>query len=196
MIATNWQDWGPLTPFAPPRRRFSFGAAARRSWTSGEEAVIFARDFAASHQRPQPMQRESALKNFLLQFFTWWSGQTLGTRFYTWRNGEFVGEDEFGNKYYRTRGGRKDPALGIERRWVIYNGEAEASMTPPGWNGWLHHTVDVPPTQEDYKPREWQKPHRPNHTGTPKAYRPAGSTLASGRRPQATGDYQAWSPGS
>ena len=25
-------------------------------------------------------------------------------------------------------------------------------MTPPGWNGWLHHTVDTPPSEEDYQP--------------------------------------------
>jgi len=53
----------------------------------------------------------------------------------------------------------------------------------------------VPPTQESYTPREWQKPHRPNLTGTPGAYRPPGSTLAQGRRPRATGDYKAWAPG-
>ena len=55
--------------------------------------------------------------------------------------------------------------------------------------------VDVPPTQDGYQPREWEKPHRPNLTGTPQAYRPAGSTLASGKRPKATGDYQPWTPG-
>ncbi|HET7716433.1 MAG TPA: NADH:ubiquinone oxidoreductase subunit NDUFA12, partial [Bauldia sp.] len=27
------------------------------------------------------------MKRFLLQFFTWWNGQTLGTRFFTWRKG-------------------------------------------------------------------------------------------------------------
>jgi NADH:ubiquinone oxidoreductase subunit len=132
------------------------------------------------------------MKRFLAQLFTWWSGQTLNTRFYTWRHGERVGEDEFGNVYYRSR--TIDPALGIERRWVIYNGVSEASMTPPGWNGWLHHTVDVPPTQERYVPREWQLPHKPNMTGTAGAYRPAGSTLRSGVRPPATGDYSAWTP--
>ena len=41
-------------------------------------------------------------------------------------NGEHVGEDEFGNAYFRTRGGKIDPTLGFERRWVIYNGYAEA----------------------------------------------------------------------
>ncbi len=42
----------------------------------------------------------------------------------------------------------KDKALGFQRRWVIYSGDAEASKVPPGWNGWLHHTVDVAPTEE------------------------------------------------
>ncbi len=41
------------------------------------------------------------MKNFLKQFFSWWNGQTLGLRFYTWRKGEYVGADEFGNRYYR-----------------------------------------------------------------------------------------------
>jgi NADH:ubiquinone oxidoreductase subunit len=77
----------------------------------------------------------------------------------------------------------------------VYNGYAEASRVPPSWHGWLHHTVDVAPTEETYTPREWEKPHVPNMTGTPSAYRPSGSTLASGRRPKATGDYQAWTPG-
>jgi len=93
--------------------------------------------------------------------------------------------------------GRKiDPTLGFERRWVVYNGYAEATRVPPSWHGWLHHTVDVAPTEESYTPREWEKPHVPNMTGSPAAYRPSGSTLASGRRPAATGDYQPWTPGS
>ena len=58
------------------------------------------------------------MKNFLLQFFTWWNGQTLGTRFFTWRKGERVGEDEYGNVYYRSND---------DRRWVIYADRPEAS---------------------------------------------------------------------
>jgi hypothetical protein len=92
---------------------------------------------------------EARMKTFLLQFFTWWNGQTLGTRIFTWRKGEKVGTDEFGNTYYRTRGGAKDPALGHERRWVIYKGEADASKIPPGWYGWMHHRFDTTPVQED-----------------------------------------------
>ena len=40
---------------------------------------------------------------WLIQIFTWWNGQTLNTRFHTWRFGERVGTDEFGNIYYRTK---------------------------------------------------------------------------------------------
>lgn len=133
--------------------------------------------------------------DWLKRFFTWWNGGTLNTRFHTWRFGELVGHDEFGNAYYRTAGGKLDPALGWERRWVIYAGVSDGSATPPGWYGWLHHTTDIPPTESDYKPREWEMPYEPNMTGTPLAYRPPGSTLASGKRPPATGDYEAWSPG-
>ena len=135
------------------------------------------------------------MKQFLLKIFTWWNSQTFGTQFWTWRYGELVGEDEQGNRYYRTKGGKIDPTLRIERRWVIYNGLAEATRVPPSWHGWLHHVVDTPPTEVDYQPREWEKPHVPNLTGTPAAYRPSGSTLASGHRPKATGDYQPWTPG-
>ena len=78
-------------------------------------------------------------------------------------------------------GARFRAALGDLQR--LY---AEASTIPPSWHGWMHHTVDMPPTQENYKPQAWQKPHRPNMTGTPGAYRPPGSTLAA--RPPSEGD--------
>jgi NADH:ubiquinone oxidoreductase subunit len=134
---------------------------------------------------------------FLTRVFTWWNGVTFGTQFWTWRYGELVGEDEYGNRYYRTKGGRIDPTLHFERRWVIYKGLAEASTIGPAWHGWMHHTVDAPPTggPEPVTPRPWWKPHRPNLTGTPAAYRPTGSTLAQNRRPNATGDYKPWTPG-
>ena len=91
----------------------------------------------------------------LKAIFTWWNGATLGQRFHIGRRGVFVGQDEQGNRYYRTKGRKIDPTLGFERRWVIYNGYAEATRVPPSWHGWLHHTVDVAPTEENYTPREW-----------------------------------------
>jgi NADH:ubiquinone oxidoreductase subunit len=134
------------------------------------------------------------LSDFLTRFFTWWNGTTFGTQFWTWRYGELVGEDEYGNRYYRTKGGGVDPTLRFERRWVVYKGLAEASTISPAWHGWIHHTVDTPPPSESVTPLPWWKPHRPNLTGTPAAYRPTGSTLAQNRRPAATGDYKPWTP--
>jgi NADH:ubiquinone oxidoreductase subunit len=150
-------------------------------------------ELASRHVNSRRMRMK--ISTFFTRVFTWWNGQTFGTQVWTSLYGERVGEDEFGNQYFRTKGGKIDPALGFERRWVIYNGYAEASAIPPSWHGWIHHTVDVPPTDEKYVARAWQKPHRPNPTGTPAAQRPTGSTLAQGRRPKATGDYKAWTPG-
>jgi NADH:ubiquinone oxidoreductase subunit len=135
------------------------------------------------------------MKRFLQLLFSWWNSQTVGTQVWTWLYGESVGDDEFGNRYFRTRRGKIDPTLGFERRWVVYNGYAEASSVPPSWHGWLHHTVDTLPTEESYTPKAWQKSHLPNMTGSPGARRPTGSTLAFGRRPRATGDYRPWTPG-
>lgn len=128
---------------------------------------------------------------FLKQLFTWWNGETLNTRFAIWRKGEFVGSDEFGNRYYRAKSAIPDSIP--EHRWVVYNGYSEASAIPPGWHGWMHHR-DAQPPSGDYRPREWQKPHQPNLTGTPQAYRPPGSIVGSGRPAVPAPDYQAWRP--
>lgn len=105
--------------------------------------------------------------------------------------GKKIGTDALGNVYYtgKPRGGYKR-----ERRWVIYNGEAEASRVPPEWHGWLHHTTDIIPGETNPLRREWQKPHQENMSGTKFAYVPPGHVLRGARRSDATGDYQAWTP--
>ncbi len=116
---------------------------------------------------------------------------TLGTRLYTWLRGESVGEDEFGNRYYRDRGvaeGRR------RRRWVLYKGRPEASKVPPDWRAWLHRTIDEPPSWSPLPAKDWEKPHLPNLTGTRAAYLPRGHVLRGGERAVATGDYEAWRP--
>jgi NADH:ubiquinone oxidoreductase subunit len=128
----------------------------------------------------------------LKQFFTWWNGETWGTRFYTWRKGEFVGQDDLGNKYYRAKSALPDSIP--ERRWVIYAGYSEASQIPPGWHGWMHHRVATPPTKESYVAREWQLPHQENLTGTAAAYHPPGTIAMGGKPIIAAPDYQAWKP--
>jgi len=123
---------------------------------------------------------------FLKMIFSWWNSATWGTLLHTWMSGSAVGTDEFGNRYYQN----KDAS----RRWVIYNGTVEASRVPPDWHGWLHHTFAEPPTKAPLPAPRFEAPHRPNMTGTSGAYRPEGSLQKSGKRPPATGDYQAWKP--
>ena len=126
------------------------------------------------------------------EIFSWWGGNTWGTRCTIWRQGRFVGEDELGNKYYEQRAGVGP--LGVPRRWVIYRDLADASKVGADWHGWLHYTVDDPPTREDYEAKPWQKPHQMNLTGTVQAYRPEGSILTAASRPKVSGDYEAWRP--
>lgn len=118
------------------------------------------------------------------RLFTWWDGQTYGTQLWTRRYGERVGEDAGGNVFYRTPDNK--------RRWVIYNGEAEASRISPDWFGWLHHTWDEPPTERPMTRRAWEKPWVPNLTGTALAYAPLGSIRRSD--PVERTDYEAWTP--
>ena len=103
-----------------------------------------------------------------------------------------VGEDIFGNVYYV---GEPRKGYTRERRWVMYKEKPEASMVPPEWHAWLHYQSDVVPSAdgETFR-RPWQKPHQPNMTGTSGAYRPPGHVLKGGKRAQADGDYEAWSP--
>ena len=125
-----------------------------------------------------------ALLDIVKQSLTWWNGQTLGTRLLTWRRGEEVGRDEQGNVYYQMDGGR--------RRWVIYRGESDASRVPPEWHGWLHHMWHEPPSKVPVPNQPWEKPHRPNLTGTVEAYAPAGSIRRA--TPEPRSDYEAWTP--
>ena len=121
---------------------------------------------------------------FVIRLLTWWNSQTVGTQLFTWRKGVLVGEDAQGNKFYHSRDGK--------RRWVIYNGETEASRVSPEWHGWLHHTWDTPPTEAPLPHKPWERPHQENLTGTAQAYAPAGSIRRATPKPRA--DYEAWTP--
>ena len=100
---------------------------------------------------------------FIKQIFTWWNHQTLGTRIYTLLFGKFKGTDYFGNKYYQSKSGR---------RWVVYNGEVDATKIPNEWYSWMHFTPNKIEKKHDLNKYNWQKPHKPNLTGTDEAYFP------------------------
>jgi NADH:ubiquinone oxidoreductase subunit len=115
----------------------------------------------------------------------------LGTRLFTMLHGARVGSDAAGNIYYQERRVRGDRRV---RRWVMYAGLPEATSVPPEWHSWLHYTTDQP--LPDTGRKLWQKPLLPNATGTPASYRPPGHDYEGGQRARATGDYEAWTPGS
>lgn len=117
---------------------------------------------------------------------------TFSTRIFTWLKGKQIGSDEFGNLYYE---GRKPAADGIKKRWVIYSGLNEPSQVPAHWHGWLHYTTDEVPNNDNARRYSWQKPHKPNMTGTSERYLPDGHLDKGGERAaSASGDYEAWRP--
>ena len=110
--------------------------------------------------------------------------------FITFR-GRPIGRDALGNQYFEERKPRPGQRA---RRWVIYGAVEDASAVPAEWHAWLHHLTDAPLPETARRP--WQAPHRPNLTGTAAGYRPPGHDYEGGVRARATGDYEAWSPGS
>ena len=97
------------------------------------------------------------------EIFTWWNQQTLGTRITIFLFGKLVGKDDLGNKYYQTKKGK---------RFIIYNGEVDASKIPNEWYSWMHFTKNKIENIHDLDKYEWQKPHLPNQTGTENSYHP------------------------
>jgi len=126
---------------------------------------------------------------FFSKLFTWWDGATIGTSVWSALNGEHVGTDAAGNKYYRSKNKK-----GAERRWVIYAGANDASRVPAEWHGWLHGAFDDLPESHLPPPKIWEADYTPNATGSAAAYRPQGALERGGRRAAATGDYEAWTP--
>ena len=77
--------------------------------------------------------------------------------------GKLVGEDNSGNKYYESKSGK---------RWVIYNGEVEASKIPIEWYSWMHRTGNKIENSHELDKYKWQKEHMSNQTGTENSYHP------------------------
>lgn len=126
----------------------------------------------------------------MLKFLTTVSS-SASVRLLTLLSGKKAGTDSLGNIYYT---GKARRGYKRERRWVIYNGIAEASRVPPEWHGWLHHQTDELPAENNPLRRSWQLPPQQNLTGTANAYVPPGHATRGTHRDTATGDYQAWTP--
>jgi len=93
-----------------------------------------------------------------------------------------VGADEFGNKYYSNKKGK---------RWVIYNNKVESSKIPPEWHLWIHFLKNDKPGHNINK-FSWQKKHVENLTGTEKSHKPEGSLISDSKKNMKK--YETWNP--
>ena len=122
------------------------------------------------------------LTNFFKTVFTWWNNQTVGTFLFTSIYGIKVGNDSFGNCYYKNKNDSK--------RWIIYNGEIESSKIPPEWHLWIHRTSEITPENIKFVNYTWIKPHKKNKTGTSESYHPKNSSI------EKKAAYKKWQPDS
>ena len=95
--------------------------------------------------------------------FTWWNKHTFGTFLKTLFLGTYVGKDNLGNKYYKSK---------RDERWVIYSGNVEATKITSDWYLWIHHTIDKIPDEKDDRKYLWQKNHQENQSGSKNSYKP------------------------
>ena len=95
--------------------------------------------------------------------FTWWNKQTFGTFLKTLFFGIYVGKDDYGNKYYKSK---------KNERWVIYSKNIEATKITSDWYLWIHHTIDKSPEGKNNQKYLWQKKHLENQTGSENSYKP------------------------
>ena len=114
---------------------------------------------------------------FFKIIFTWWNKQTFGTFLKTLFFGKFVGSDQYGNKYYKSKN---------DERWVVYSANIEATKITSEWYLWIHHTIDKIPDNNTSK-FNWQKKHLENQTGTINSHKPAKISKTSIKK-----NYETW----
>ena len=105
------------------------------------------------------------------------------------KRGEYVGTDDYGNKYYETD---VPEEIHLRTRWVEYNDtfmSIDTSKVEPGWHYWLGYGTNTPPNKlpEDQKAlRAFEpNPRLPNLTGTRGAF-----VTYNTAKPK----YEAWQP--
>ncbi len=109
--------------------------------------------------------------------FTWWNKQTFGTFLKTLFYGKYVGSDDQGNKYYKSK---------RDERWVIYSSDTEATKINSDWFHWMHYTTDKIPDKKISK-YSWQKNHLENQTGTVNRFKPVKIKKDSSKK-----KYETW----
>ena len=112
------------------------------------------------------------------KIFTWWNQDTFGTRIKTiFYLENLLVKTNFGNKYYESKKGK---------RWVIYNGEVDASKIPVEWYSWIHFTPNKIEKDHNLKNINGKNLIKQILTGTEEAYFPNKNKNANKKK------YKTW----
>ena len=116
----------------------------------------------------------------------------FGLYIYTLFKGIFVGNDEKGNRYYKSN---ISHGIKKEKRWVLYHkNNNDPTSINPEWHGWLHHIIDDIPDKKAKKKFKWQKKLLPNLTETKEFYKQEGHLLNKNKLLLKRKKYESWDP--
>ncbi len=127
-----------------------------------------------------------------MKLFTWWDGATIGTSLFSAFNGEHVGTDAQGNKYYRVEEeDRRRPRTALGDLPGCQRCQPGAVRMARLAASFVRCAAREPP---DAVRRSGRRTIPPMPPAAHAAYRPQGALERGGRRARATGDYEAWTP--
>ena len=91
---------------------------------------------------------------------------SIGTVLYSLLNGQKVGKDNQGNKFYIHKKNKK-------KRWVLYKKQIDPTSLEVEWQIWLTETDKDKEIIINKPSFKWQKNKKANLTGTLNSYHPA-----------------------
>ncbi|KAI3380918.1 hypothetical protein SNEBB_002523 [Seison nebaliae] len=105
----------------------------------------------------------------------WMKSMGLLYRMDNVRDGECIGVDVYGNRYFH------NPRHFIGKsRWIQYANkyglDFDGSQIPPEWHAWLHYMTDKNPSTHPVEHKKFFLPHDENLTGSYRQYVPYSTT--------------------
>jgi len=150
-----------------------------------------------AHHAERPATASMTMKATLLATSPGGTGRPWAARFFTWRKGERGGLGPVRGTWITSLARRRDGPGAWPRAALgdLCRRGGRLGLIPPGWHGWMHHRVDLPPPRERLRAaRTEAAAWRQSRPARPPAYRRQGSTLGrgparfgTGRRLQALG---------
>ena len=125
-------------------------------------------DLAAIVRAQACQERKNHLMGLFTEFFAWWTGNTIGTRLFTWRRACAWARTIWATSTIRSE---RRPPLG-------HLPHARRAFARAARMACLAALYCRCAADGALQPRPWEQAHRPNMTGTHEAYRPPGRPCA------------------